>query len=267
MSRLPSLFLSHGSPMLVLEDCPARRFLAGLGAALPRPQAIVVVSAHHDARRVLVTAAPQPPTVHDFGGFPPALYRLAYPAPGSPELAERLVARLGAAGFDAQADPQGGLDHGCWVPLLLAYPEADIPVVQLSIDMARDARWHLGLGRALAGLDGEGVLLVGSGSVTHNLRELFADRRPLDAPPLPWVHDFAEWLAARLAAGAVDDVLAFERAALHGRRAHPTPDHILPLFVVLGAAGAPPAARRLHASTAYGHLAMDAYAFGGDVQP
>lgn len=270
MRRLPSLFVSHGSPMMALEPSPARDFLAGLGAQFARPRAILVVSAHHDAAyqggRATVTASPAPPTIHDFGGFPDELFAMRYPAPGDPALAARIVELLGTHGLTVAADPDRGLDHGAWVPLSLTYPDADIPVVQLSIASNAPPEWHFALGQALAPLRDEGVLIVGSGSITHNLRALFASRLPIDAPAPAWVTDFTDWVAERMAAGAIDDVLHAVDRAPHGEDNHPTMDHILPLFVAMGAGAngddMPFAAERLHASTTYGLLGMDVYSFG-----
>lgn len=266
MRRLPSLFLSHGSPMMALEPSPARTFLAGLGTQLPRPRAILVVSAHHDAAyqggSATVTAAPAPVTVHDFGGFPEELFAMRYPAPGDPALADRIVELLGDHGLAIAADATRGLDHGAWVPLSLIYPKADIPVVQLSIASNASPEWHYALGQALAPLRDEGVLIIGSGSITHNLRALFSARPPIDAPAPAWVTGFTDWVAEQMAAGAVDDILHSVERAPYGADNHPTPDHILPLFVAMGAAGSPFTAERLHRSTTYGLLAMDVYAFG-----
>jgi 4,5-DOPA dioxygenase extradiol len=295
MQRLPSLFLSHGSPMLSLEPSPARDFLAGLGDRLPRPRAILVVSAHHDAAhqggRATVTASLAPPTIHDFGGFPDELFAMRYPAPGDPALAARIVellahnfvipaeagistsrhpadseipafAGMTERGMIVTADPTRGLDHGAWVPLSLIYPEADIPVVQLSIASNASPEWHYALGEALAPLRDDGVLVIGSGSITHNLRAYFTTRPPIDAPAPPWVSDFTDWVADRMIAGAVDDVLHAVDRAPYGRDNHPTPDHILPLFVAMGAGGTPFKAARLHSSSTYAVLAMDVYVFG-----
>lgn len=268
MRRLPSLFVSHGSPMMALEPSPARDFLAGLGTQLPRPRAILMVSAHHDAAyqggRATVTASPAPPTIHDFGGFPDELFAMRYRAPGDPALAARIALLLGDHGLTVTADPERGLDHGAWVPLSLIYPQADIPVVQLSIASHASPEWHFALGQALAPLREEGVLIVGSGSITHNLRALFSSRLPIGAPAPAWVTDFTDWIAERMAAGAVDDVLHAVELAPHGHDNHPTPDHILPLFVAMGAGGTAFAAERLHASTTYGLLGMDVYAFGAE---
>lgn len=270
MRRLPSLFVSHGSPMMALEPSPARDFLAGLGARLPRPRAILMVSAHHDAAhqggRATVTSSPNPPTIHDFGGFPDELFAMRYPAPGDPALAAQIVDLLGAHGLAVTADPERGLDHGAWVPLSLAWPDADVPVVQLSIASNAPPEWHFALGQALTPLRDEDVLIIGSGSITHNLRALFAARPAIDAPAPAWVTDFTDWIAERMAASAIDDVLHAVERAPHGHDNHPTPDHILPLFVAMGAGtiggSTPFAAERLHTSTTYGLLGMDVYSFG-----
>ncbi|OHD04784.1 DODA-type extradiol aromatic ring-opening family dioxygenase [Sphingopyxis sp. RIFCSPHIGHO2_12_FULL_65_19] len=265
MRRLPSLFLSHGSPMMALEPSPARDFLAGLGTQLLPPRAVLIVSAHHDAAyqggRATVTASPAPATIHDFGGFPDELFAMRYPAPGDPALASRVVELLARHGLALTADPERGLDHGAWVPLSLIYPDADIPVVQLSIASNASPEWHYVLGQALAPLRDDGVLVIGSGSITHNLRALFSARLPIDAPAPTWVTDFTDWMADRMAADAIDDVLHSVERAPHGADNHPTPDHILPLFVAMGAGGVPFKAERLHHSVTYGLLAMDVYAF------
>jgi 4,5-DOPA dioxygenase extradiol len=258
---LPALFLSHGAPTLIIEPSAARTFLAGLGDLFERPKAILVISAHFNAARPTLTAAAQPDTIHDFGGFPDALYQLRYPSPGAHALAGDIANRLQSAGFDAVTDGARGLDHGAWIPLMLAYPEADIPVLQLSISMNHGPDWHYRLGQALQPLREEGVLIIGSGGATHNLRAFFTKRPSLETPPPPWVTDFAEWLADRIEAGDHAAVLAAIQTAPHGHENHPTMDHILPLFVALGAGGAGHG-KRLHQSTTYGILAMDAYSFG-----
>lgn len=257
MSTMPTLFLSHGSPMLAVQDSPAGRFLDALGGQLPRPRAIVIASAHHESPAPRVGAHPAPPTVHDFGGFPPELHALQYPAPGDPALAARVVERLAQAGVAATLDPDRGLDHGAWVPLRRMYPQADIPVVPLSV--SRDAQANLAVGRALRPLRDEGVLVIGSGGFVHNLREL--DWQQPDGPATPWSAQFAEWMRDRLAEGDVAAVLEWERRAPHARRAHPTVEHLMPLFVALGAAGDAPATRVLHRSHEFGSLALDAFAF------
>jgi 4,5-DOPA dioxygenase extradiol len=260
MSLLPTIFLSHGSPMLALQDSPARRFLQGLGASLGRPKAIVAVSAHWETQGgPAVSLAARPETIHDFGGFPRALFEMQYPAPGAPEAAERAAGLLEAAGIRVGRSAQRGLDHGAWVPLTLMYPDADIPVTQLSVVRGAGPAEHERLGRALTALRGEGVLVVGSGSLTHNLYEFRA--QGLDAPVPHWVSGFEEWMKARLEAGERAALLDYRSAAPFAAQNHPTEEHLLPLFVAMGAAGAAAQASLLHASVEHGVLAMDAYAF------
>jgi 4,5-DOPA dioxygenase extradiol len=256
---LPSLFISHGSPMLALEPSPARDFLSGLGASLPRPKAIVVASAHWETVHPRLSAMPVNDTIHDFHGFPPALYAIRYPAPGNAALAQRIAALLAAAGLDATLDPARGLDHGAWVPLSLMYPAHDIPVLQVSLQPQFGAAHHLRLGHALAELATNDVLVIGSGSFTHNLRRL--RRVEPDAPPPPDVVAFVDWMHAALQQNRIDDLLAWRTDAPYAEAQHPTDEHLLPLFVALGAAGDGVRATRLHASTTYGALRMDAYTF------
>lgn len=264
MSPMPTIFLSHGAPTLATEDSPARRFLAGLGEALPEPRAVLVISAHFEASPATVTAAPQPETIHDFRGFPRHLHEIRYPAPGAPELAGEVVALLEGAGIAARLDPQRGLDHGAWVPLTLLYPDARVPVLQLSMDSRRGADYHLQLGRALRPLRQRGVLIIGSGSITHNLGEFFRGDYRLDSPAPDWVVEFGEWVAARLTGGQREALRRYRELAPHARRNHPTEEHFLPLLVALGAADADEPVTRLHQSHTYGILAMDVYAVGHD---
>jgi 4,5-DOPA dioxygenase extradiol len=259
MDKLPALFLSHGSPMLAVQDSAAGRFLDALGGQLPRPRAIVVASAHFTAAPTHVGVSALPRTVHDFGGFPPALYDLRYPAPGLPVLAQDIVRRLAEAGIDARPAPEHGLDHGVWVPLRRMYPDADIPVVPISVDPRGDAASHVALGRALAGLRDDGVLVIGSGGFVHNLGDL--DWRNPDAALALWAAGFADWMRARLAANDMDALVDWQSHAPHARRAHPTVEHLMPLFVALGAAGDAPVMRQLHRSHEFGTLALDAFAF------
>ncbi len=256
---LPALFVSHGAPTLPLSDSPARDFLAGLAATLPRPRAILAVSAHWETAQPAVSAAAHPATIHDFRGFPAALYQLRYPAPGDPALAGRVRTLLEAAGFAASLDPERGLDHGAWVPLLLAWPAADIPVLQLSVQRLGPEH-HLRLGAALARLRAEDVLVLGSGSWTHDLGRFRGQAE--DAPAAPDVTEFAEWMDAALREQRLDDLLDYRARAPHAAQNHPTEEHLLPVFVALGAAGPHAPARRLHASAMFSMLRMDAYAFG-----
>ena len=259
---LPTIFVSHGSPMLALTDNPARHFLAGLGGLLEeRPKAILVASAHWETARPTVNAMAVNETIHDFHGFPPALYRLNYPAPGDPALAERVSDLLCAAGLASEIDHARGLDHGAWVPLLLAWPEHDIPVLQLSVQSHLGPAYHLLLGQALAALRADGVLVIGSGSFTHDLSRL---RR--DAPGTEEssdVTEFSAWMHAALIERRTGDLLNYRRLAPFAAMEHPTEEHLLPIYVALGAAGEGASVRRLHSSTNYAVLRMDAYAFGG----
>lgn len=256
---LPAVFLSHGAPTLVLTEAPARTFLQALGPSLGRPAAILAVSAHWETEHPAVTAVATNRTLHDFAGFPEELYRLTYPAPGSPALAQSVAEALAGAGLPCRIDRQRGLDHGVWVPLMLMYPSADVPVVQLSIQSHLGPEHHRQLGRAMRGLRAQDVLILASGSFTHNLSEFRHHR--LDDPAPAWVDAFAAWFDAALADGRCADLLAYRRLAPFAARNHPTEEHLLPLFVALGAGSEPPRVERLHASVTHGVLRMDAYAF------
>jgi 4,5-DOPA dioxygenase extradiol len=251
---MPTLFLSHGSPMLYLEkDVPGRAFLAGLGGLVPRPQAIVAVSAHWCTERPAVSATARPETIHDFYGFPEALYRLHYDAPGAPELAKRVAQLTGAQLAEY------GLDHGAWVPSLLAWPEADIPIFQLSVQPYMSPAHHIALGRKLASLRDEGILVMGSGSATHNLRRL--QRGHHDQPPEPWAKAFDDWVADAVEKGDEEGLANYRERAPHARDAHPTDEHFLPLHVAFGAAGKGARGKALHRSFTSANLSMAAYAF------
>lgn len=259
MNRLPTLFVSHGAPSLALEPGEAGAMLTRLGRGLPAPGSILVVSAHWEAPRPTVSTAPVPRTIHDFYGFPRELYSLSYGAPGAPGLAARVRELLAAAGLDCDQAPDRGLDHGAWVPLRYLYPAADIPVTQLAVSPALGAAHHLALGRALAPLAGEGVLVVGSGGLTHNLRELDFDAAPADAPE--WVLAFADWAAAAVAQGDAAALVDYRRRGPQACRNHPSDEHYLPLLVALGAAGDGATGRRIPGGFSHGVLAMDAFAF------
>jgi 4,5-DOPA dioxygenase extradiol len=259
MSRQPALFVSHGAPTIVIDPIPAHDFLKAAAPA-PRPSAILVASAHFEAPGPTLTTHPAPSTIHDFGGFPPEMYAMRYPAPGDPALAAHAAELLGAAGFAPRLDAARGFDHGTWTPLMLMYPGADIPVVQVSVDSRRDGAWHFAVGEALAPLRDENVLILGSGSMTHNLRAFFTKPLPEAAPPEPWVSAFADWVHDALEDGRTEDLLDWTNRAPHALANHPTPEHFLPLFVALGAGGRDASAKRIHASYSHGVLAMDAYA-------
>ena len=258
-TRWPALFVSHGSPTLPLERGEAVDFLRQLGPSLGRPEAILVVSAHWDTERPAVSAAEEPETIYDFYGFPPELYRLRYPAPGTPELARRIAGLLDASGLKADIDPERGLDHGAWTPLFHMYPKADIPVAQFAIQSRLGPAHHVRLGEALRPLREEGVLIFASGGATHNLRELSYQRG--NPVPQPWVVEFNEWLARAVLSQNTDDLVGYREKAPHAVRNHPTDEHLIPLFVALGAGGPGGGARRLHSSISSGVISMDAYRF------
>jgi 4,5-DOPA dioxygenase extradiol len=254
----PSLFLSHGAPTLPLTETPARQFLEKLGRSIGKPRAIIVASAHWETAEPAISAGQTNPTIHDFHGFPRALYELAYPAPGSPQLAERVAALLGNAGLPSLLAPKRGLDHGAWAPLLLMYPDADVPVLQISVQPHLGPAHHLALGRALASLRDE-ALVIGSGGLTHDLTRFRG--QPVDAPAAPDITAFADWFYTTLAERRMADLLDYRAQAPHAVQNHPTEEHLLPFFVALGAGGAAPDVERLHQSSAFGILRMDAYAF------
>lgn len=259
MNRLPALFVSHGAPTLALEPGPTRGFLAQLGSGFERPRAILAISAHWETPAPEISAALQPETIHDFYGFPQALYAMRYPAPGAPELAARAARLLAASGFTAAATAQRGLDHGAWVPLMLMYPEADIPVTQLSVQSTLGPEHHWRMGEALRPLRDEGVLIIASGSVTHNLREF--GRHRYDSPPPSWVSEFNDWLHDRLVSMDQAALLDYRTLAPHAARNHPSEEHLLPLFAAAGAATPGSHSQRLHAGYTYGVIGMDAWRF------
>ena len=244
--------------MMALEDSPTAHFLDQLGNRLPRPRAVVVASAHFMAHSPTVTSNLLPETIHDFGGFPKPLYDIQYPVHGAPKLAKEIAARLATAGFDGRVDERTGIDHGTWVPLRRMYPQADVPVVALSVNPAQTATWHYELGRALAPLREEGVLVIGSGGYSHNLREL--DWRHANASAYPWVQAFTDALSGKLLAGDIEGALDW-RSLPEARRNHPTTEHLYPLYVALGAGGADARTTRLHHAVQMGGMAMDAFAF------
>jgi 4,5-DOPA dioxygenase extradiol len=251
----PTIFVSHGAPDILLHASPAREFLSELGRSLPVPRAVVCASAHWTTNEPSVDSAAQPRTIHDFGGFPDELYRIRYPAPGSPELAHDVFDRLATAGVPALVTERG-LDHGAWVPLRLMYPEANVPIVQLALQPHLGAAHHHALGRALEKLRHEGVLVLASGGATHNLGELGSG----DIAP-DWVRAFDDWLVERAAEGDAQALVDYRKLAPDARRNHPTEEHFLPLHVALGAAGEGARGTVLHRSVQYGTLSMTALRF------
>ncbi len=257
IAMLPSLFISHGSPMLALEPGASGPALTQLATELPRPKALVVVSAHWESQHLLLTAGERPRTWHDFSGFPARLYALQYPAPGAPELAKEIAQRLNDAGLSAELDAQRPFDHGAWAPLSLMYPHADVPMLQLSLPSHQGPEMQTRVGRALASLREQGILLIGSGSITHNLGEL--DWRAGPDAITSWAKAFRDWVVEKLEADDLEALHQYRRLAPNAARNHPSEEHLLPLFFARGAGGAFSVA---HSGFTYGALGMDIYRFG-----
>lgn len=257
-----SLFISHGAPTLLETDVPAHHFLRSLAGELPRPRAVVAVSAHFETDRPVIGADPGPETIHDFYGFSRSLHEFQYPVSGSPDIARSIADAMAAEGIEVLVAGDQGLDHGIWVPLALVWPEADVPVIPFSIQPEQDALHHFRLGQALARAVPEDVLIVASGSMTHNLREFRG--QGVNSPAPDWVSGFADWIADRVAAGDTDALLDFLDRSPSAARNHPTDEHFLPFFVALGAAtasGKQWTGTPLHRSYTYGVIAMDTYRF------
>jgi 4,5-DOPA dioxygenase extradiol len=253
----PSLYISHGSPMLALEPGASGPALARLAAEMPKPKAIVIVSAHWESNELLVSGNPQPETWHDFGGFPQALFDVQYPAPGNPQLAAEVVELLKNDGLPARIDAERPFDHGVWVPLSLMYPQADIPVVQVSLPTRGGPALQTRVGHALASLREHGVLLIGSGSITHNLREL--DWHAGTESVEPWAQAFRDWMIEKLAANDETALHDYRQQAPNAVRNHPSDEHLLPLYFARGAGGAFSVS---HKGFTMGALGMDIYRFG-----
>jgi 4,5-DOPA dioxygenase extradiol len=277
----PAIYLSHGSPMIALDPGRTGAFFGELGRRLEhrfgRPRAIVAVSAHTalppEARRhgidVALLAAPRHEAVYDFGGFDPALSRLRYDAPGDPVLAERIAHDLRDAGFRTAVSTEGGLDHGIWSALRYLVPAADVPVLPLAWPLGATPDELLRLGAALAPLRADGVMVMATGSITHNLRRVFRDRSdgyqrpPEDVPEIAESHAFRTWWAERAAARDWQALCDWNDEAPHARDMHPSDEHLLPWFVAAGAGGVDATPVRLHQGVTFGCLGMDAYGFGG----
>ncbi|PRQ23234.1 putative stizolobate synthase [Rosa chinensis] len=262
MAVMDTFYISHGSPTLSIDETiPAGQFLRSWkqNGFPQKPNSILVISGHWETSVPTVNSIAGPhDTIYDFYGFPKPMYKLKYPAPGSPQLASRVKDLLTAAGFPrVDVDTKRGLDHGAWVPLMFMYPEADVPVCQLSVQTNRDGSYHFDMGKALAPLREEGVLIVGSGSATHNLRAL----RNTDEAVAPWALEFDTWLKEALTQGRYEDVNHYEEKAPHAKTAHPWPDHFYPLHVAMGAAGANSKAKLIHESWQLGTLSYASYQF------
>lgn len=248
MALKDTFYISHGSPTLSIDDSiEARKFLQSWQKDVfeERPKSILVISGHWDTTVPTVNVIQTTnDTIYDFYGFPKPMYQLKYPAPGAPQLAKRVKELLNNSGFNrVDEDKKRGLDHGAWVPLMLMYPEADIPVCQLSVQSDLDGTYHYNLGKALAPLKDEGVLIMGSGSAVHNLGSL----NPRGGVA-PWALEFDNWLKDALLDGRYEDVNHYEQKAPHAKKAHPCPDHFYPLHVAIGAAGENSKAKLIHNS-------------------
>ena len=255
-----ALFVPHGAPTFALRPGAAGAALTAAVRPLPQPRAIIIVSAHWDTALPTVGFAERPETIHDFWGFPDELYTLRYPATGCREAANEVVAAIKAAELPVIEDAERGLDHGAWVPLRLMFPEADVPVIPLSIQSRGGAKQAYALGQALAPLAAKGFLVIASGNVTHNLRDYQQAARNNGQTPA-YVRQFTDWLADRLAARDIPALLDYRQQAPSAVQAHPSDEHLLPLFVALGAAGESAKAERFHAGIDNYVIAMDAYKF------
>lgn len=255
---LPTLFVSHGPPTFALEPGKAGPLLADLGKRLPRPKAVLVVSPHWMTRDVQITGSLRPSTVHDFGGFPAPLYEIEYPAPGHPELAARAAELLKAAGWNPSLNAQRGLDHGAWVPLIYLFPQADIPVFQVSMPIDLDCASALEFGAALSPLADEGVLIIGSGSLTHNLSEF----RGNSSAEASYVGEFVAWIRQAVQSSDRGKIAQALAQAPHAHRAHPSSDHFLPLPFAFGAAQKNQAVTILPGGIVHAVLSMESYVFG-----
>lgn len=258
MSRLPTLFVSHGAPTFALSPGWAGPQLAELGRSLSRPAAVLVISPHWMTTGVRVSTSALPATIHDFGGFDPKLYQINYPAVGHPALARRTVEALTLAGWPAQADEHRGLDHGAWVPLLHLFPAANVPVFQVSLPASLDAARAWALGNALEPLSEEGVFIVGSGSLTHNLHEFFDGTSEDQA----YVATFAAWVRETVESLDYSRLKRTLMEAPSAKRAHPTPEHFWPLLIAAGAANMAAHVQVIDGGIEHGILAMDSYVFG-----
>ena len=255
-SKFPALFVSHGAPDLYLHPSPAHNFLSALGQQLGKPRAILMISAHWQTSQTTIGSAEQLQTIYDFAGFDRRLNSLKYRARGAPDLAEQVKQLLLDAEIKPSLDRQRGLDHGAWIPLMMMYPDADVPIAQLSVQTHLSPEYHFRLGKALKTLRNSQVLIIASGSATHNLREF--RKQAIDAAPPGWVKEFSGWLSKAVGTGNKSALFDYRHLAPHAEKNHPTPEHFLPLFVAMGAGDD---AIELHSSYTYGVLSMAAYAF------
>jgi 4,5-DOPA dioxygenase extradiol len=257
-THAPVLFISHGAPTFAIEPGTLSPQLQRLGQQLPGIRAVLVVSPHWQTRGVKVLTTASPETVHDFGGFPTSLYELRYPAAGQPELAKEGARLLEAAGFSTDVDARRGLDHGAWVPLYHLLPQANVPVFQVSMPLNLTTQSAFQLGQALAPLRQQGVLIMTSGSMTHNLNEF----RQSAIHPQAYAQEFAKWVKVAVLANAIQPIIQYRTEAPHAQRAHPTEEHFLPLLVALGAQGPGDTPQWIDGGITHGVLSMDSYVWG-----
>jgi len=258
MKTAPVLFVSHGAPTFALEPGRLGPQLTTIGRQLQDVTAVLVVSPHWQTRDVQVMATAQPATVHDFGGFPAALYQLRYPAPGQAQIAAEAAQLLADAGHAASSDTQRGLDHGAWVPLYHLLPGAGVPVFQVSMPYALDTAGAVKLGQALAPLRQRGVLILASGSMTHNLYEF----RQSGVKAADYAVEFTHWVRQAVSSNDLDRLVDYRQRAPHAERAHPTEEHFLPLLVALGARSDAQALQVLDGGITHGVISMESYAWG-----
>lgn len=258
MTKAPVMFISHGAPTFAIEPGELGPRLRAMGEQLTNLKAVLVVSPHWQTRNVTVMTSAQPETIHDFGGFPRALYSLQYPAAGQPEVAREAARLLADAGFDVDFDGQRGLDHGAWVPLYHLLPQANVPVFQVSMPATLNTAQAVNLGRALAPLREQGVMIIGSGSMTHNLYEF----RQSGTRPEAYAQEFAAWVRAAVLANALAPLVAYRAEAPHAERAHPSEEHFLPLLVALGAQAESDALQVIEGGITHAVLSMESYAWG-----
>lgn len=259
----PALFVAHGSPMLAMEEDAYTRFLGDLGQALGRPRAVAVFSAHFESPQERVGSVVRYETIHDFGGFPPALYAMRYPAPGDPELAGEIARRLEDIGVEAVLEPDRGLDHGAWVPLRRLFPSADVPVISLSVNAALPFREQYRIGAALAPLRREGVVVIGSGVTVHNFGEMGPDRGEAE----PWAEEFDQWIAEAVRSWDLDALSEWVERAPNASRAAPPfgREHLAPFFYAMGAADDERRGDRLFQSYRFSTLSHNVFQFGGNL--
>lgn len=257
MQKAPSLFVSHGAPTFALEASALVNKLAALGSQLDHIKAVLVVSPHWQTHQLEVMTTAQPETIHDFYGFPEALYELQYPVQGCPELANEAAGLLKATGLDCALNATRGLDHGAWVPLMHLFPKANVPAFQISLPHTATPQSAYTLGQAVAPLKAQGVLILGTGGITHNLGHFM--RRDVD---LSYVTQFGEWVRKAISENRVDDLLNYRQLAPNALQAHPTDEHFLPLFAALGSRSVDETLEVIEGGVSYDILCMDSYLWG-----